>query len=152
MEPPVRDSAPLTHWSAIAAAQGRDPKAQQALDELCRVYWPVIYAYLRRLVNDPENAADLTQGFFARLLERNWLAQADAARGRFRSFLRAAARNYWLNERRAAAAAKRGGGWRPTPIELAAWDERLARTEGGAAPDAEFDREWAVALLARASD
>src|SRR5690349_14485380 len=100
-----------THWSVVAAARdGGSAEARQALAELCRVYWYPLYAFVRRKGHDAEEAQDLTQGFFARLLEKGFLAVVDSERGKFRSFLIAACQHFLSNERDRARARKRGGG------------------------------------------
>src|SRR5882724_8629833 len=77
-----------THWSVVlAAGQSSSPAAQAALEQLCRAYWYPLYCYVRRAGHSPEDAQDLTQDFFARLLEKNYFALASRERGRFRSFL-----------------------------------------------------------------
>jgi DNA-directed RNA polymerase specialized sigma24 family protein len=98
-----------TRWSLIARAKHSDDGARQALDELCRVYWPPVYAMYRGEGVAAEQARDLTQGLFASLLERQDLGKANPERGRFRSFLRTCARNWLLNERDRDQARKRGG-------------------------------------------
>src|SRR5690242_19681582 len=88
MARPSRGWFVTTHWSVVSAAGKEDTTgARQALDQLCRTYWYPLYAYVRRCGQSPHDAQDLTQEFFARLLEGNWLARADPARGRFRTFL-----------------------------------------------------------------
>src|SRR5437867_7104583 len=100
-----------TRWSLVIAA-GRDstPKSRAALSELCELYWGPLYAYARRQGHSVEQAQDLTQAFFARLLEKRTVAAADPERGRFRSFLLAAFKNFSANERDRERAVKRGAG------------------------------------------
>src|SRR5687768_17378716 len=99
-----------TRWSLVAAAQDpAGPHAREALADLCRAYWFPVYAYVRRRGHDQHAAQDLTQGFFARLLEMNDLAAADRTRGRFRAFLLAACRHFLANQHDHDAARKRGG-------------------------------------------
>jgi DNA-directed RNA polymerase specialized sigma24 family protein len=100
-----------TRWSLIAAARDRDaPEAQQALSHLCESYWYPLYAYIRRRGRTADEAADLTQEFFARLLESDFFGAADPAKGRFRAFLLASCKNFLANEHDRAGAQKRGGG------------------------------------------
>lgn len=100
-----------TRWSVVrAAAQRSSPDSQQALESLCQAYWLSLYAYVRRRVSDVEEARDLTQAFFTRLLEKNYLADANPDRGRFRSFLLTAFKNFLSNEWEKNRAEKRGGG------------------------------------------
>jgi RNA polymerase sigma-70 factor (ECF subfamily) len=150
------DSAPtggagfaLTHWSVVLAA-GRDDsvRAHDALEKLCRAYWFPIYAFVRRRGHSPHDAQDLTQEFFARLLEKNYLAGVDRAKGRFRSFLLGAVKHFLANEWDKARAQKRGGGKSPVPIDFSS-----AETSFGVEPADQwtaekiFDRRWALALL-----
>jgi DNA-directed RNA polymerase specialized sigma24 family protein len=101
---------PTTHWSRVAHAfDPAAPEARAALAELCGAYWYPIYAFIRRKGNDPEQALDLAQGYFAHLLERGSVAAADPVRGRFRSFLLADCRHFLAHQRERGAAARRGG-------------------------------------------
>ncbi len=111
---------PSTHWSdVLAAGRGATPGAGEALAALCRAYWYPLYAYVRRRGHDAHAARDLTQEFFARMLEKNYLADADPAKGRFRSFLLAALNHFLANERDRARALKRGGGRPPLSLDFA---------------------------------
>src|SRR5687767_9095464 len=102
-----------THWSLIAqAAERGSPQSQAALEELCRTYWYPVYAFIRRRQYQPDDARDLAQEFFARLLEKEYLDDADAQRGRFRAFLLTALSRFLSKERERGAAQKRGGGRR----------------------------------------
>src|SRR5512142_966517 len=105
---PSRAQFVATHWSAVmSAGEGESTEAQEALEQLCRVYWFPLYAYVRRRGYSPEDAQDLTQEFFAKLLTRHWLARADPARGRFRTFLLTALEYFLANEWDKARARKR---------------------------------------------
>ncbi len=110
-EPQARDGVfATTHWSVVLAAGSEDtPEALAALERLCRTYWYSLYAYVRRQGNSPDDAQDLTQGFFAQLLARHSLATVAPEKGRFRSFLLASVRHFVLVERERARALKRGG-------------------------------------------
>src|SRR6516225_1795152 len=100
-----------THWSLVLAAADRDEaKARAALAELCTAYWPPLYGFVRRLGYDAEQAQDLTQEFFTRLLEKDYLKAVDRERGKFRTFLLASFRHFLANEYDRANAQKRGGG------------------------------------------
>src|SRR5438876_8838869 len=99
-----------THWSVVLKAQGRTPGAETALERLCRTYWRPIYGFVRRQGTKPEEAKDLTQGFFALILERKDFQSVRQEKGRLRSFLLASLKHFMANERRDAAAIKRGGG------------------------------------------
>jgi RNA polymerase sigma factor (sigma-70 family) len=140
-----------THWTVVLAA-GKHATAQdnQALEELCRNYWFPLYAYVRRRGYTKEDAEDLTQAFFARFLARNYLAGLSAERGRFRAFLLASLKHFLINDWKKSQRQKRGGGevllsldWQTadTKFQVAATNEP--------SPDKAFDREWALALLAR---
>src|SRR5947209_5642443 len=108
-----------TRWSMVAAAKDpAAPDAREALAELCRLYWFPVYAYVRRRGHDRHAAQDLTQGFFARLLEKNDLAAADRTRGRFRSFLLTACRHFLANQHDHDTARKRGGGRAHVPLDF----------------------------------
>lgn len=141
-----------TRWSLIlAAGESRNPDAREALATLCGIYWYPVYALVRQLGEDAEQARDLTQGFFVDLLERQVLKVATPERGRFRSFLRAAVRNYLSHERKRAGAGKRGGGKQLLSLDF---DDAEARYRLEASddqtPDRLFEKRWARALLTRA--
>src|SRR6267143_1582743 len=106
-----------THWSVVLEAQGESPAAREALEKLCRTYWRPIYAFLRRQGVGPEEAEDLTQGFFAQLLERRSLSAVRKEKGRLRSYLLGALKYFLADERRRAMAIKLGSGLRPIPLE-----------------------------------
>ena len=155
---PADASFPTTRWSIVLAARdvtgdAAEVLARRALEELCRTYWPPVYTYLRRRTANVEDARDLTQDFFARLLDGRLLRAATPARGRFRSLLLTAAKNFLANEHERANAAKRGGGRTSLRFEF---DDVEARWAAGAAQvnslDRQFEREWAVALLTTVLD
>jgi RNA polymerase sigma factor (sigma-70 family) len=148
-ESPVRSAFVTTQWSAVLAAGRRDTtRARAALEQLCRNYWPPLYAYVRRTGQSPENAQDLTQEFFARLLARNTVAQADPQRGRFRSFLLASLKHFLANEWEKACAQKRGGHAQAISLDLDTAETRCVQPAApGDTPDRAFDRQWALALL-----
>lgn len=138
-----------THWSVVLAARRADTtRARDALARLCQTYWHPLYAYVRRLGHSPHDAQDLTQEFFARLLAKNYLADADAARGRFRSFLLAALKHFLANEWEKARAQKRGGGQIPIPIDpIAAETGCHFEPADPATAETIFERRWALTLL-----
>ena len=154
---PQQDTVPCgaaqftpTHWSVVLAAAGQidSTRARDALERLCRNYWLPIYAFVRRQGHNPHDAQDLTQEFFARLLEKNYLAAADRDKGRFRSFLLASVKHFLANEWAKARAQKRGG--RHTLISI---DAALAESSFGSEPadlltaEKIVERRWALALL-----
>lgn len=141
-----------TRWSLVAAAQDpAAPESRQALADLCAAYWYPVYAYVRRRGHDHHRAQDLTQAFFARLLEKNDLADADRTRGRFRSFLLTACQHFLANQHDHAKAKKRGGGRSHVALDFGGADDRYAREPAhDDTPERLFDRRWALDLLDRA--
>jgi RNA polymerase sigma-70 factor (ECF subfamily) len=140
-----------THWSVVLAAGADASQAgRHALEQLCRAYWPPVYAYARRTGYTPEDARDLTQGFFARLIEMESLSRADPERGRFRSFLLGAFKHFLAHERDRAQALKRGGGvyWVRVDPGTDGSDSAGAPVELRT-PDRVYDERWAAALLER---
>jgi DNA-directed RNA polymerase specialized sigma24 family protein len=142
---------PTTRWGRVVTAGGDPAGAGEALSELCRAYWYPLYAFIRRRGSGPHEAADLTQAYFAGLLERGALARADPLKGRFRSFLRADCAFFLADQADRARALKRGGGVAPLSIDARDAEGRY-RVEPAdeATPERSFDRDWAHALLARA--
>ena len=137
-----------THWSVVLTAGSSDaPQAQDALEKLCQTYWYPLYAYVRRRGNSPADAEDLTQAFFAWLLERNWLGGADQQRGRFRSFLLTSFSRFLANEWDKARTQKRGGG-RIVSLPFDVADTRCAREPvDNLTPEQSFEWRWALTLL-----
>jgi RNA polymerase sigma-70 factor (ECF subfamily) len=138
-----------THWSVVLDAGANEtPRARAALTSLCRAYWYPLYAYVRRRGYTAPDAQDLTQEFFARLLQQNWLQQADRQRGKFRTFLLTALSHFLANEWDKAKAQKRGGTVQFVPLQL---DD--AETKYGMeptdpkTPEQCYERRWAVTLL-----
>ena len=108
---PARAVFVTTHWSVVlAAGDAKSPQANEALEKLCRTYWYPLYAYVRRKGYDADEAQDLTQEFFARLLAKNYLSVADRNKGKFRSFLLGTLEHFLAREWTKAHAQKRGGG------------------------------------------
>lgn len=138
-----------TQWSVVLqAGQASSPSAEAALAELCRAYWPPLYAYARRMGHSPPDAQDLTQGFFAELLTRHLFEKADAARGRFRSFLLASFKHYLAHQWEKSQTRKRGGHVQILPLEFDTAETRFRLTaDSNEAPDRQYDRQWALALL-----
>ncbi len=141
-----------THWSVVClAGQNNVPGAREALETLCRNYWYPLYAYTRRRGHGPEEAQDLTQEFFARLLERNDLARADREKGRFRSFLLGALNHYLAYEWRKSQAAKRGGGQAVVSLDEQTAEERYRQEAvSDLTPEKVYERRWAWTLFDRA--
>src|SRR5439155_18998024 len=135
-----------THWSVVlAAGDSAVPGAREALDKLCLAYWFPLYAFVRRLGRSPADAQDLTQGFFAYLLEHHLVARADPQAGRFRSFLLASLKHFLAHEHERATALKRGGGQPVLSLDQFDPEERYALEPSDAAtPDAIFDQRWAL--------
>ncbi len=138
-----------THWTVVLTAGGADSQqATMALEELCRTYWYPLYAYVRRQGHSREDAEDLTQGFFARLLEKNYLEGISSDKGRFRSFLLVALKRFLINEWDRASSQKRGGGIAPLSLD---WEDAETRYQiapaGNLSPDKLYDRAWAVVVL-----
>ena len=143
-----------THWSVVQrAGDSQSPQAAVALESLCRAYWYPLYAFVRASGHGAEEARDLTQEFFARLLEKKWLADADPQRGRFRTFLLTAMKHFLTNEWHHAQAAKRGGGVESIALDALDAEERYAlEPRDHATPEALFQRRWAATLIARGQD
>lgn len=143
-----------THWSLVLlAGQSQAPFADAALEKLCRTYWYPLYAYVRRGGHSPHDAQDLTQEFFARLLEKNYLQLADRDRGRFRSFLLKSLQHFLVNEWVRGQAQKRGGGQKVFSLdEEAAERSYLAQPADQLAPESLYDQRWAMTLLERAME
>ena len=139
---------PATRWSLVDLAAA--PDGSDALAQLCQTYWYPLYAFARRSGQCPTNAEDLTQGFFAKLLEKQWLADARQEKGRLRTFLLTAFRRYMANEWRHDRAASRGGDWTRVPWQHAEGEARYARSRGDVSPAELFDRQWALTMMERA--
>ena len=132
----------------LTAGQGDATRARDALAKLCSTYWYPLYAYVRRRGQSPEDAQDLTQAFFARVLERNWIGRADQQKGRFRSFLLSAMNCFLADEWDKARAQKRGGGVAPLPLQFDTAETRYGYEPADrVTPEQNFDRRWALTLL-----
>jgi RNA polymerase sigma-70 factor (ECF subfamily) len=140
-----------THWTVVLAAGKRStPQSDRALEELCRAYWFPLYAYVRRRGHTKEDAEDLTQAFFARFLEKNYLAGLSAERGRFRAFLLASLKHFLINDWKKSQCQKRGGGEALLSLDWQTADTKFqVAATAEPSPDKAFDREWALALLAK---
>jgi RNA polymerase sigma-70 factor (ECF subfamily) len=139
----------LTRWSVVlAAGQTDSTNARGALENLCRAYWPPLYAFVRRQGHNPADAQDLTQEFFARLLQKNYLGAVDPAKGRFRSFLLASLKHFLANEWDKARAVKRGGGAVLVPINTDSAETACGvEPSDQLTPEKLFERRWALTLL-----
>jgi DNA-directed RNA polymerase specialized sigma24 family protein len=139
----------VTRWSMVLAAGHRSsPHSKQALESLCQTYWYPLYAYVRRRVPDVHEAQDLTQAFFASLLERDALQAADRERGRFRSFLLTAFKHFLADEWDKAKALKRGGGRRSIPLNLDSGESRYAlEPVDELSPERLYEKQWALTFL-----
>jgi RNA polymerase sigma-70 factor (ECF subfamily) len=146
----TRAGFPDTRWSLLGAAGA--PDGGHALEEICRAYWYPLYAFARRSGSGPADAEDLTQEFFRKLLEKNWLVDAEREKGRLRTFFLTAFRRHMANEWRHRLAERRGGGAEPLAWEMPGGEERYSLAGPGMAPEELFDRQWALALMARALD
>jgi RNA polymerase sigma factor (sigma-70 family) len=136
-----------THWSVVLAAQGQSPAAQKALEKLCRTYWRPVYSFIRRQGAGPEEAEDLTQGFFALLLERRDLDAVRKEKGRLRSYLLTSLKHFLASEQRRAMAIKRGKGQRLVPLEELSAKERIAMEPADhLSADRLYERRWASTL------
>ena len=148
------DAAPdyfvTTRWTVVVnAGRHSTVQSEKALEELCRTYWYPLYAYVRRRGHSPEDAQDLTQEFFARLLEGQSLAGADPELGRFRSFLLTSMNHFLTDEWKKANAKKRGGGCEVLSLDWAAAEERFdLEPVDDCTPDKLFEKQWALTLLA----
>lgn len=138
---------PNTRWSVVLAARQPSPEAAAAMEDICRAYWYPLYAYVRRCGHSAHDAQDLTQEFFCRLLEKRWLDSADRDKGRLRTFLIVALKNFMSNEWRRASARRRGGGQAHLQLDTAFAESRFAADAQSLAPDETFDRQWALTLL-----
>ena len=138
-----------THWSVVLrAGHVESAGGAEALSELCQTYWYPLYAYVRRQGHPPHDAEDLTQGFFARLLEKNYVADARREKGRFRTFLLTALKHYLANEWDRQHAQKRGGFHTVISIDGDEAESRFSEEPvHDVTPEVLFERQWAVALL-----
>jgi RNA polymerase sigma factor (sigma-70 family) len=137
-----------THWSVVLTAQGMSPAADQALEKLCRTYWPPLYAFVRRQGHGIEEAQDLTQGFFERILERRDLNAVRQEKGRLRSYLLISLKHFLANEHHRATAMKRGEGRPFIPLDELREHERVETQHFDlASADKIYERRWALTVL-----
>jgi len=137
-----------THWSVVLEAQGQSPAAQEALEKLCRTYWRPVYSFIRREGTGHEEAEDLTQGFFALLLQRQNFDDVRKEKGRLRSYLLTSVKHFLVSEHRRAVTVKRGKGQQPIPLE------ELTTIRGAEMEPADhlsadriYERRWALTLM-----
>ena len=136
-----------THWSVVLHTRGEQPGARAALESLCRTYRPPVLAYIRARGHAPDVAEDLAQGFFVSFIERAMHAQADPARGRFRSFLLTALKHFLDDERDRERALKRGGAVQHTPLDAIDTSDPLGDAQQPVTPDQVFEHSWAHTVL-----
>jgi RNA polymerase sigma-70 factor (ECF subfamily) len=138
-----------TRWSQVlTAGHSQSARGREALAELCKTYWHPLFCFIRRSGHDAEDARDLTQGFFAKILEKSYLREARPERGRFRSFLLAALEHYLANEWDRQQTLKRGGGREILSIDASS--ARQIEPREDLTPSESYEREWALEVLARA--
>ena len=141
-----------TQWSQVLAARdGSDTEARAALESLCETYWEPLYAFVRHQGSSPDEANDLTQAYFAELLEKEFLSAVDPAKGRFRSFLLTSLKNFLSHERDRESALKRGGGTSTVSLDSEEAENRFhIESAEEDAPDVLYERRWAMTLMERA--
>jgi RNA polymerase sigma factor (sigma-70 family) len=142
----------VTRWTVVLAAADKQSGTQRrhALEELARIYWFPLYSYIRRRGHDAPEAEDLTQEFFARLLDKKSLASVDRDKGKFRSFLLASVKNFLANEWDKSQSQKRGGGRRLVSLDAMDAETRYRLEPADElTPERLFERHWALAVLAR---
>jgi len=144
-----RDPFMTTQWSVVLAAKASDRgRSRQALAILCEKYWQPLYAYVRRRGYTVEEAQDLVQEFFTRLIEKDYLRNVHRERGKFRAFLLAAMKNFLANEWDKATAKKRGGGVPPMPMDFATAESRcIVGPDYALPPDKIYEQQWALSLM-----
>ena len=139
-----------THWSVIVEAQGESSAAQEALEKLCRIYWRPVFSFVQRQGIAPEEAKDITQGFFASLFERGSLNAVRKEKGRFRSYLLGALKYFLTDRRRRATAIKRGKGLHLIPLEELRTEEAVGMEPSDPmTPEMIYERQWASMVLER---
>ena len=156
MAQPARESISgqwflTTHWSVVLLARNTNPAlAEAAREELCRTYWAPIHSYVRWQGYSPDDAKDLTQGFFEKLLEKDLWARADPNKGKMRSFLLTALKQFLADQRDRVNAAKRGGGAPVVSLDDSGVKEPFLASPDNGSAERSFDLKWAMAILAAA--
>jgi len=137
-----------TNWSVVLEAQGQSPAAKEALEKLCRTYWRPVYSFIRREGTGPEEAEDLTQSFFALLLQRRNFENVRKEKGRLRSYLLTSLKHFLVSEHRRAVTIKRGKGRQPVPLEeLSAAGRSDKEPADHLTADRVYERRWALTLM-----
>ena len=137
-----------TNWSVVLEAQGQSPAAQEALEKLCRTYWRPVYSFIRREGTRPQEAEDLTQSFFALLLERRNFDAVRKEKGRLRSYLLTSLKHFLVSEHRRAVTLKRGKGQQPVPLdELSAAERSDMEPANHLTAERVYERRWALTLM-----
>ena len=137
-----------TNWNVVLEAQGQSPAAQEALEKLCRTYWRPVYSFIRREGIRPEEAEDLTQGFFALLLERRNFDAVRKEKGRLRSYLLTSLKHFLVSEHRRAVTLKRGKGQQPVPLdELSGAERSEMEPADHLTAERVYERRWALTLM-----
>jgi RNA polymerase sigma-70 factor (ECF subfamily) len=137
-----------THWTLVLQAGGEGVGREAAVEQLCRAYWYPVYAFIRRQGEKPEDAQDLTQGFFAKMLRRDWLNGIEKRDARFSTWLLTRVKTHLQNEHRDATTQKRGGDALPLSIDLVEAENWFGAEPAGAeTPEQAFERRWALSVL-----
>ncbi len=148
--PPQSDAVAFTttNWSVVLEAQGQSPAAQEALEKLCRTYWRPVYSFIRREGTGPDEAEDLTQSFFALLLERRNFDAVRKEKGRLRSYLLTSLKHFLVSEHRRAVTLKRGKGQQPMPLdELSGAERSDMEPADHLTAERVYERRWALTLM-----
>lgn len=140
-----------TRWTIVMQVKDRR-HAQEALEQLCRMYWPPIYAFIRGQGQRPEEARDLTQGFFVHLLGRQLVKLAEREQGKFRTFLLGCLKHFLIDQDKFEKAAKRGGASIQFSIDAQEAEEHFGQLPAAETPEALFDRSWAAEVMAQAEE
>lgn len=150
--PPAQVSFATTHWTKVLATRGKSETSRLALSELCECYYPPVHAFIRRRIHDPEKAKDLTQDFFAHLLNRSPFENIHPQQTKFRTYLLGAVKHFLSSEKRKASQAKRGSGKLSQPLSESDDGESTGQTNTDENTDHQFDYQWAINLMARSLD
>ena len=147
-EPHGRAIFSTTNWSVVLEAQGQSPAAQEALEKLCRTYWRPVYSFIRREGTGPEEAEDLTQSFFALLLQRRNFDAVRREKGRLRSYLLTSLKHFLVSQHRRAVTLKRGKGQQPMPLDDLSGAERTDMAPADhLTAERVYERRWALTLM-----